>query len=170
MPGSAFLGDDTPDYNWASPPAPGVEEAAGSALVPSTSQGLVRASRVRGIELANPNTAQQALVGEAIGITSRDAPAETKSLVQDTPLLTPACPACQPSRAIHPCGQQRRSPEAAASPSALPIHHYCSPCFSHVAERHRKARRSTRTRGLHAVAAPRCTPTGCASTPYSSTA
>ena len=53
---------------------------------------------------------------------------------------------------------------------ALPIHHYCSPCFSYVAERHRKARRSTRTRGLHAAAAPRCTPTGCASTPSSSTA
>ena len=55
------------------------------------------------------------------------------------------------------------------SPTRAPIHDYCSPCVSHVAERHRKARRSTRTRGPHA-AAPRCTPTGCASMPSSSTA
>ena len=69
-----------------------------------------------------------------------------------------------------PVEHSRGSLELPPSPTRAPIHHYCSPCVSHVAERNRKARRSTRTRALHAAAAPRCTPTGCASTPSSSTA
>ena len=148
-------------------------EPAGSARVPSASQGLVRASQVGAAGVA-PQTRIMGLCRAAASLLAavRRAtrlPRRNRSST-GTPLDT--CVPCLPSvRAVALLrSQQRRSPEAAASPTRAPIHHYCSPCFSHVAERHRKARRSTRTRGLHAAAAPRCTPTGSASTPSSSTA
>ena len=59
-----------------------VEEAAGSTLVPSTSQGLVLARRVGGIELAKPEQCSELERELLRACTSRDALAETKAIAE----------------------------------------------------------------------------------------